>query len=44
MASIDITEPILDAKQRNLAVDQAVKDLDKLGQEIIATMDRARAS
>jgi len=44
VASIDITEPILDAKQRNLAVDQAVKDLDKLGQDIIAIMDRARAS
>jgi 3-deoxy-D-manno-octulosonic-acid transferase len=43
-ASIDITEPELDAKQRNLAVDQAVKDLDKLGQDIIAIMDRARAS
>ena len=44
VASIDITEPVLDAKQRNLAVDQAVKDLDKLGQDIIAIMDRARAS
>ena len=44
VASIDITEPELDAKQRNLAVDQAVKDLDKLGQDIIAIMDRARAS
>ena len=29
---------------RNLAVDQAVKDLDKLGQDIIAIMDRVRAS
>jgi hypothetical protein len=44
VASIDITEPVLDAHQRNLAVDQAVKDLDKLGQDIIAIMDRARAS
>ena len=44
VASIDMTEPELDAKQRNLAVDQAVKDLDKLGQDIIAIMDRARAS
>ena len=44
VASIDITEPMLDVKQRNLAVDQAVKDLDKLGQDIIAIMDRARAS
>ena len=44
VALIDITEPVLDAKQRNLAVDQAVKDLDKLGQDIIAIMDRARAS
>ena len=44
VASIDITEPELDAKQRNLAVDQAVKDLDKLGQDIIAIMDSARAS
>ena len=44
VASIDITEPVLDAKQRNLAVDQAVKDLDKLGQDIIAIMDRVRAS
>lgn len=44
VASIDITEPVLDAKQRNLAVDQVVKDLDKLGQDIIAIMDRARAS
>ena len=44
VASIDSTEPVLDAKQRNLAVDQAVKDLDKLGQDIIAIMDRARAS
>ena len=43
-ASIDITEPVLDAKQLNLAVDHAVKDLDKLGQDIIAIMDRARAS
>jgi hypothetical protein len=34
----------LDAKQRNLAVDQAVKDLDNLGQDIIAIMDRARES
>lgn len=44
VALIDITEPVLDAKQRNLAVDQAVNDLDKLGQDIIAIMDRARAS
>jgi len=44
VASIDITEPVLDAHQRNLAVDLAVKDLDKLGQDIIAIMDRARAS
>ena len=44
VASIDSTEPVLDAKQRNLAVDQAVKDLDKLGQDIIAIMDRVRAS
>ena len=44
VASIDITEPMLDVKQRNLADDQAVKDLDKLGQDIIAIMDRARAS
>ena len=44
VASIDTTAPALDAKQRNLAVDQAVKDLDKLGQDIIAIMDRARAS
>ena len=44
VASIDITEPELNAKQRNLAVDQAVKDLDKLGQDIIAITDRARAS
>jgi len=44
VASIDSTEPVLDAHQRNLAVDQAVKDLDKLGQDIIAIMDRARAS
>ena len=44
VASIDMTAPALDAKQRNLAVDQAVKDLDKLGQDIIAIMDRARAS
>jgi hypothetical protein len=44
VASIDITEPVLDAKQRNLAVDQAFKDLDKLSEDIIAIMDRARAS
>ena len=44
VASIGMTAPALDAKQRNLAVDQAVKDLDKLGQDIIAIMDRARAS
>ena len=44
VASINITEPVLDAKQRYLAVDQAVKDLDNLGQDIIAIMDRARAS
>ena len=44
VASIKITEPLLDAKQRYLAVDQAVKDLDNLGQDIIAIMDRARAS
>jgi 3-deoxy-D-manno-octulosonic-acid transferase len=44
VASIKITEPVLDAKQRYLAVDQAVKDLDNLGQDIIAIMDRARES
>ena len=44
VASIKITEPLLDAKQRYLAVDQAVKDLDNLGQDIIAIMDRARES
>ena len=44
VASINITEPVLNAKQRYLAVDQAVKDLDNLGQDIIAIMDRARAS
>ena len=44
VTSIDTTEPVLNVKQRNLAVDQAVKDLDKLGQDIIAIMDRARAS
>jgi len=44
VASIDITEPELDTKQQNLAVDQVVKDLDKLGQDIIAIMDRARES
>ena len=44
VASIKITEPVLDAKQRYLAVEQAVKDLDNLGQDIIAIMDRARES
>ena len=44
VAAFDTTQPVLTSKELNLAVDQAVKDLDKLGQEIIAIMDLARAS
>jgi hypothetical protein len=34
----------LDPKHRNWAVDQAVKELDKLGRDIIAIVERERAS
>ena len=44
VTSFDTARSVLDPKHRNFAVDQAVKDLDKLGQEIIAIVERARAS
>jgi 3-deoxy-D-manno-octulosonic-acid transferase len=43
VASFDPTQFVLETKYLNLAVDQAVKDLDKLGQDIIAIMDSPRA-
>jgi len=44
VTSFDTARSVLDPKHRNFAVDQAVRDLDKLGQEIIAIVERARAS
>ena len=44
VASFDTARAVLDPKHRNWAVDQAGKELDKLGRDIIAIVERERAS
>jgi len=44
VTALRTAQPNLKPEDINLAVDQATNDLDKLGQDIIAIMDRARAS